>query len=349
MAESEPSLTRTAAVIFGAGASHDSVRFEVEATDANATPPLTDQIFDTSFSRIISRYPDASALAATIKIRLAQGEALERVLRSIADAPAKNRKAQFRQIPLYLRDLFEHVSEAYTRNPTNYSHVVHELLANFTRVAFITLNYDCLLDRVLSAPAVGAPIVDLDGYIRESWMLVKIHGSVNWVRTVEAQRVSGLKGWVPAHDSRYLGALAGLGDAPMTDIVGRQITLLEGAEMARNEMMYYPAIVMPTEGKYQLACPDDHVRQLEDFLGRCTNVLVIGASGKDQDLIELLRRSLGQVVTFHVVEKGDAECERRFNQVRQLAFAPFKKAHHQGFGQFLEAGGLQEFIENGLR
>jgi hypothetical protein len=54
-----------------------------------------------------------------------------------------------------------------------------ERLLRLPYVFFVTLNYDVLLDRRLSA---YHPLLSFDEYVTrdKNWSLIKLHGSVNW-------------------------------------------------------------------------------------------------------------------------------------------------------------------------
>lgn len=99
----------------------------------------------------------------------------------------------------------------------------------------------------------------------------------------------------------------------------------------------------PVEGKYGFACPAAIVQQLEKALGDCSSVLIIGASGKDTDLTDLLARRLGHGLNYHFVghQLETVDAARRFNSVPQLAEAPMPKVHDGGFTGFLAAGFAQ--------
>jgi hypothetical protein len=337
----------SAAVIFGAGASSDCVDLPVEQIVAEARPPLTSGIFDPSFGQFFAPYSDASMLVSTIKAQLRDGLALEAILRDFSQAAALHRRAQFLQLPLYLRDLFTWVGNTYTPNPTNYSHLANELIANFERVVFVTLNYDCLLEKVLSVPSLGGPIRTLEDYNRPRWSLSKLHGSVEWVRRSREILVpTNIQG--DARTSTYLGALTDLAYSHMAldDIFDPEVSMPQHRIMMLEGYLYYPAIVVPVEGKYGFACPVSIVQRLERDLEDCSSVLIVGASGKDTDLIDLLARHLGRVLNYHFVGRGTEtpDAARRFNPaVAQLAQAPMSRIHDNGFTGFL-AGGFAQFV-----
>ncbi len=142
-------------VILGAGASYDCVGEPTSLVNWDYRPPLTEQIFEPRgvFSPIFEHYPQALALASLLR-GASRRDGLEAELRNLADSPQRHIRRQFRQVPLYLRELLGEVGQHFTKAPANYHHLVNRLLDNeFERVAFITLNYDLLLDHSIETSA----------------------------------------------------------------------------------------------------------------------------------------------------------------------------------------------------
>ncbi len=185
---------RTAVAIFGAGASFDSVP---ENAPHPATvlpdfrPLLTDFLFSNRAIRTqyLKEYPAVRDLAATIVRMLPSYDgSLEKVLSAISETSKLHRAAQLVEVPLYLTDLFWKASE-YATPPINYTFLIDQLLDRYDKVAFITLNYDLLLDRALSERTYGGPsFTGMRSYVRDTWALVKLHGSVNWGRRIPIER-----------------------------------------------------------------------------------------------------------------------------------------------------------------
>lgn len=355
-------MSSQAVVILGAGASHDLMDPREEELSANPAykPPLTENVFSSqpSFQRILNNYQDAAALAESIRFRLRkvnytqggnlQGEQLEPLLREFSESSEAHRRKQFREVPLYLQELFGEISDNYAvhdsvrRLPPNYTHLVNELLARFDRVAFVTLNYDLFLEQALSVPSLAGPVSDLSWYhTSKRWMLFKLHGSVNWGRKI-----------LVYPKPRYtLRALEAIGETELEDNLDEEIRLLpERGHLTRwiDQVPYYPAIVVPLEGKYGFSCPPDHVANLTEFLRSSSEILVIGLSGKDADLLDLLKASLSQVINFFLVDNGSESLKETKNRllqgVPQLRPSMFK-GFHNGFTHFVQARGIEQFAQ----
>jgi len=305
-------------VILGAGASHDLVPRGTATVNEHYKPPLTADLFaggNRYRDEILQKYPDALNLAATIRIRTGQqdGDSLETVLKSLSESSDPNIARQFRQVPLYLQELFGTISEHYTELPVNYRYLVtHVLAAHFEKVAFVTLNYDLLLDKAIEA-FTAESIDSLKAYVRPAnkWMLVKLHGSVNW-----ATRLTNGMGGHPRNDTGVLTAVQALRGA--SAIHGPLKYLSHHDERLggpTGDDLLYPAIAIPVEGKYEYVCPDEHVTALEEFLSSCEDFLIIGTSGKDRDLLDLLNDNITRCSNFAIV--GQADVESTYRQFRK--------------------------------
>lgn len=351
-------MSKRALVVLGAGASTDLISIQVGGVNDELRPPLTSELFDQRFSTILDRYPRARSLAAIVLDRLSRDEALEAILRDLAESKEPHIVRQYQEIPLYLQELFGTVSEGYCSEPVNYSRLVNRFLASdFERIAFITLNYDTLLDQALETIDVAGDIRDMDGYIRDNWMLVKLHGSVNWGRLLLLP-----KEWrVDLREThrRSLQATA-LGESPSAEYLAAEIpnvlSLLEKkVEMQEGysdrgrkvwEDFYYPAMTIPVEGKSGFSCPPEHVQALQEFLPTCQNVLIIGVSGKDDDLLALLKEHLPQCDTVSLVadtESATRDVARRFREVPQLAGAVKGGMYGEGISTFIRKRDLDKF------
>lgn len=106
-------------------------------------PPLTSELFGPpmettgrrgeTFQGILEEYPGAKSLASQISIRVSGGEPLEKVLGSLKESGEKLIVRDFRQVPLYLQALLGRVSDAYTSEPVNYTHLMYHVLGSAFR------------------------------------------------------------------------------------------------------------------------------------------------------------------------------------------------------------------------
>jgi len=181
----------------------------------------------------------------------------------------------------------------------------------------------------------------MDDYIRANWLLVKLHGSVNWGRKVRrpAQRRSSLS-LDPLANIAIPSTVSpdSLAESPSAEFLANRFpnvrNLLDKTVSQREgyrdhsrrdgEDFYYPAMTIPVEGKSGFSGPPDHIQALQEFLPTCQNVLIIGVSGKDDDLLALLKEHLPQCDTVSLVadtESATRDVARRFGEVPHLAGA----------------------------
>jgi hypothetical protein len=111
---------------------------------------------------------------------------------------------------------------------------------------------------------------------------------------------------------------------------------------------YYPVIAVPVENKGQFICPAEHQEVAASVLEDCIALLVVGASGKDLDVLSLLREHLNRCEVFHLVA-GPSDAEevktRYFAGVPQLQQTVFS-VHDGGFTEYLRGGNLEYFLSH---
>lgn len=331
--------------------------------DSNYTPPLTKDLFwaNPVTGRILDSYPGARTLAGSIRYDLQKGEGLESILLRLRDAEDLPRAQQFPEVPLFLQDLFGKISENYTSLPVNYARLADMLFkedSGFESIAFVTLNYDTLLEKVLAPDYLGKPIGDMGSYITRRCLLVKLHGSVDWAERLDLNIVKpGIQAF---SREEYLALIrarknAGLRSARTGDISLRSPTnLWEDAPPPQPIEVYYPALSAPL-GEYEPVCPSNHIDALKEFLSGCRNVLAIGVSGSGEDLLKLLEENLPQDVhSFWLIDQGEDNAERAYQnfvtRCSQLRMKFPRKALADGFTGFIlsEDWGLEKFVTGSI-
>jgi hypothetical protein len=339
-------LAKKLCVILGAGASYDCVGEATSLVNWEYRPPVTDEIFEAraAFSPILEHYPKALSLASMLR-RAVQRDGLEAALRGLADSSDSHIQRQFRQIPLYLRELLGEVGAHFTNAPANYQYLVNRLLSDdFERVAFVTLNYDLLLDRCIET-AASHTFATMDDYLPPgaNWLLVKLHGSVNWgYRLV---------------DVKYVGVdrpsvLKLIDEIDLAEHVASEAEVLEGHQHAwKNKGQvtdnYFPAIAVPVDNKYEPVCPSGHWEALQKFIAECPNYLIVGTSAKDEDLLSLLRGRLQVSKSVCCVVGKDVE-DATETYFRLTKSTTIWDAHPLvgDFTEFVSSGSLDAFLES---
>lgn len=187
-------------VIFGAGASFDSVPSNPPKEDSlrspsvwtlnkhSNRPPLANQLFEerSMFAETLERYP--SCLAIVPHLRHLGDRLLEEVLEqfqmeAVSYAPGHQQLAAVRY---YLHEMLWACGEAWLREAhgvTNYRTLLDEI-NRFRKpdeiVSLVTFNYDTLLEPRLED--LGFKMNQISDYIDQHphYKLFKLHGSVNW-------------------------------------------------------------------------------------------------------------------------------------------------------------------------
>jgi hypothetical protein len=339
---------RFLAVIVGAGASFDCV------TDSDVSPlwrpPLAKALFENrspTFTEILAQYPGAENLADQIRSGLANQINLETILRRFSESPNTRTRRDIRHVPLYLQHLIGDVSEFYIKvGGSAFQTLVRTLdESDYTKVLYLTVNYDLFLDRALERH-YRFKFQNLSDYVRrpEKWSLVKLHGSVQWFRKILNQH-SG------SNDVSAL--LAELSDQELR--FGDVVELLDGHKGAHRFRrsddgpmeFWYPALAAPVEGKKDFMCPDEHVQTAQAFLRRCSDFVFFGFSGLDAHVLALLKQ-VPCVKRFTVVTEDQATARETIERIcaanSQFEVVP-AEFPSVGFGNFMRMGRLDAFLE----
>jgi hypothetical protein len=342
-------------VILGAGAPFDLIPAaggrRLGAAIDELWPPLTKDIFQVNrhTTEVLGKYPGAAGLVGSIRVDLHAERPLEPLLMELSRVTEGPRARQFPEIPLYLQDLFARISRDFTDQPINYARLADRLFASnagFERMAFLTLNYDTLLEKVLVPSYLGQNITSLESYMGGKCLLVKLHGSVDWVRPLDLNASEHIV------LSRYLEIIGGLGNANLPSALQKDIALRRPEDTRWSDdgrRLYYPALSVPL-GEYTPVCPSYHLVELTRFLETCTNILVIGVSGRDFDLLRLLEANLPQQVWSFALVDGNRDAairarENFLDAVPRLRTCRVLQTHSDGFSSFILGDGLERYIE----
>lgn len=278
-------------VILGAGASFDCTSKSL-VSDINFEPPQMKDLFSDrrSFVKLQVKYPRLNAASTEIRARTsADSVSIENFIRdTYLDTEVLEDKRAYYEIPLYLQELLYEVSKNYTRTPEHYQLLVSVInRSGIAKVAYVTLNYDLLLDQVLEE-TLGFAVNSIDSYISDNkkWCLYKLHGSVNW-----GYKISPSPQDANEKDG-FIGALRNI-DVSKVD---RSTTHLRHGDLnsyrfaSSPSCLFYPALSVPVGSQDELTCPKEHTENLsaqiksEDRI----DLLVIGYSGNDKEVINTL-------------------------------------------------------------
>jgi len=339
-----------ACVILGAGASLDVRNEGSPIMNGTLTPPLAKELFDfqkrEAFWNFIAEHHGARVVAQNLAVEMKSPDFnLEESLRHYAFHDDVQYQQHYKDVPAYLRDLLQAVSYRYTNNPSGHIRLVTELLAEHAHeLLFLVLNYDDFLEQALHScyPSTYgfSNMSDYTAPDRQA-KVVKLHGSIDWFTAMPGQEQWRLL--VDKHDISVKPAEDAI-------LVVKNVTSLTSTLENGNRL--YPLLTAPLAGKgmTDMVCPTSHLDAATEFLHDCNKFLVIGTSGLDTDLLELLDMTINPEVdhTLHVVGlkgSGKETHSRLSSHVRAFSTftPPFQKIFEKGYQEYLYASGLSSF------
>jgi hypothetical protein len=335
-------------VVLGAGASHactsEDLRQRIPSLAGVEKPPLVTGLFSPSqVDDILRQYPQAQAAGADIRRAGDESLAIEDWIRENyrdSDDPAD--RVAFASIAYYLQHLLLSVSDKFRNQPDNYDLLIRDLLRKFEEVVFITLNYDTLLDRRLHERG-GWREATVNSYISDDrWSLIKLHGSVNWGR--------GIRDMEGALDTYQLPPtlLADDSQGPVEVFpLDWSVDQLRTVSREGLNRPYFPALAVPAGPSEQVLCPDAHLQHLEGKLHDSAEIdlLVIGYSGTDQQIVRLLNEA-GKPIRSLVIVDRDLETSGKIADTLSsaLQIPRVSDGWPAGFESFVQAGGARRYI-----
>ena len=320
-------------VILGAGASRGSAEY-----GTRLRPPLTIDLFDEAvYGEQLRAYDLAHQAGRFIsqERRLDDTLGLEQALHSLRTSQFEHHRQMALAVPPYLQDLLHAVSAQHYSEAFRYDRLIERLL-RLEFVCFITLNYDVLLDRRLNAHYT---LATLDDYIstHKNWWLIKPHGSVNWFHPASHQ-------FQPAAPPKYLGweeheFECELPTASLAEIRGS----FDGMETSR-----YPALAIPEGPDDRLVMPEKHAAHVRARLGSAHQIdlLVIGYSGLDTKVLDLLRSTEPDVRYLTIVDRGHDSAIAVRDRLRERGFTWVWEYLAPGdFAGWTDGGGLDTLVD----
>ncbi len=329
---------KTLTVVIGAGASNGCVGSGAQVQQ-DFLPPLTSELFGArpAFNAILRKYPRVEALSDEIRTKLGQGETVESLLRSFSEENSLVLKKPYWEIAYYLQELLGEVSTHYIQSPTTkFSTLFHLIMrSNLERVLFLTLNYDQLLEKAISG-LIRHKFHELSHYFPsgQKWMLLKIHGSVDW--GFEIRNYTGKAGKASA----MLDALSELDLAKEINFLGGY----QDEQRCRERRWFYPALAIPLGQEKNNVCLNSQIDSSREFIRDCHAFLILGYSGLDLDLLHLL----GAAEKVLCVTVVDRDRNAAMDVWKRLAgsFPTLSKPeiYPKGFSDFVSSGEAEKFL-----
>jgi hypothetical protein len=328
-------------VIFGAGASYDSV--EEGRIDPDRRPPLAAQLFAMNrFGEAVNRYRESGVLVHRLDEAVREEKNVENALEqevATAEQGHEHRKRQLIALRYYLRLVVGDTTVTWGNRAswtTNYSSLLDriELWRGplRERVLLVTFNYDLLLDEACLR-VLGLTFPDIESYTAGTdYKLFKPHGSVDW--------------------SRVLYFLPGNGENPDSDfdnVMAHAVVVFDSLKEGRphgqvapvvrggsRNVAALPALAVPTHSKTTFECPLEHLEILRRELAEVDRVLVVGWRGQENHFVKLLNEFLPEGVSGLVASGSSAAAHETAmslgNRVPRLALEPTD----HGFSQLVK-------------
>jgi hypothetical protein len=278
-------------VIFGAGASYDSVpHFAPKKSSYEENrPPLANELFDDrpAFVNIMTRFPAMLPLVSRLRGGVQVEHQLARFLDDAKTYPLRHQ--QLAAIRYYLHVMLWDLTGSWFNHHkgiTNYGDFLDEIerwrCQSGEQVCFVTFNYDLMLDQAMQA-VLGFQVNDITSYINQGkYTLIKLHGSVNWGRIIDGD----LPKTIGSHD--YLIHKAS--ELKLSD----HYSLVTSAPMLRDptQSLVFPALAIPIAKKDAFECPMQHIEVLASVLPKVTKLITIGWRATEEEFINMLRMRL---------------------------------------------------------
>ena len=363
-------------VIFGAGASYDSVSSlpppppsgfvppglpPPRPLDNDDRPPLANELFDNrrEFVSVMDKFPQCKPIIS--RLRSGNVEQELEVLQEEAEEYGI-RHSQLAALRFYLQSNIwgceNRWEQRVARGITNYlslldcierwrdrtSNGEEVVLGGYRRVCLVTFNYDTLLEKALDVHRV--PTGDIDSYVSGPvYQIVKVHGSVNWVREV-ANRFPG----VGEDDQKCVRYLIDHAHELQISSTYRVIRGPGVGFVRETRMAAFPAIAIPVERSKSFECPDQHLQALQRSLPSVSKLLIVGWRGAERHFIDLLKNRLPPNTPGLVVARshkdGKAVVENLAPLRLRLMLPP---PTIQGFSRFLqERDFVYQFLQPGF-
>lgn len=336
-------------VVFGAGASYDSVsatplpsggELQEFGVDREVTSrlPLANQLFKPIpiFSRVLDRFPQAAPLFPVLEnsARTMGVEArLEEYQTEAKTHP--HRVVQLASLRFYLREIIEQAQSRWLkhqRSRLNHITLIDEIECgrNGDDVLLVTFNYDTLIEIALEV--VGMKIRTMADYVTAyPYKLIKLHGSVDWGRAVDFP----IRQWDPATQSM-----------PAADIISAASKWTFSQDYVRMDNysdtgsmgdVYVPAIAVPVVEKSDFECPPSHLNTLKAMLPEVDRILTVGWAGNEKHFLRLLKSGLRIPPAISAVCGSETLSAETVEKLLSSGF-PFGQTHAfpQGFSQFIE-------------
>ena len=339
-------------VIFGAGASYDSVAARrpsgAQSGDLHDRMPLAHQLFDDrpGFIEDLNRFPECKRIVQELRVPRTGGQFEEflRKLQSEADT-YPDRHIQLAAIRFYLRNMLWRCEDRWFdqhHGVTNYSNLLDQLnmwVPKQQKILLVTFNYDRMLERALEQ--FGCSFKEISEYTQHPrFKLFKLHGSVNWGRRV----LNYLGEWKEQNHKNH-ETMKELIQRASSLMLSDQYKVIDHPDVVVNGgAVYFPALALPIDKKQGFDCPQTHLDLLCQDLKDVIRIMTIGWRGSEAHFLELLKTNLPRSASLMVVAKDGTESHDIGKHLESNGIVQALTAYPGGFSDFVPSRNGEKFL-----
>lgn len=297
-------------VVFGAGASHDLTALHPAPARSDHRPPTTDQLFteEDRYLSAVGRFPYVGALITDVQQALAAAKtkdeviSVEQILDGMKQRSDERRsprlQRQLMALRYYLQDVIGTTTRKFADDVAGRTN--HQTLFNRIdewreenpeeSVCLVTFNYDTLIERACRE-VLGRRFDTIDDYGQGPYILLKLHGSVNWLQpiSINAERLPRWMGGTP--EQMRLQLIEHAGEYEVDERIFAVADDPNAIQVRGNFAV--PAIAIPVQAKRSLVCPPpDFATRLQLCLPDTTRLMMIGWRAAEETVLGLCRGNL---------------------------------------------------------
>jgi hypothetical protein len=314
-------------VIFGAGASFDS-HFHYYENDFNHIwrPPLANELFaprSDSFLKIYNNYYGVKSLLPGLNVK----EDLEDYFDQLWNKAKIENNSEVLSLIVNLvyaiQELMLVISEKNKEiGLSNYSAIVNQayLYSNLKKqdVAFVSFNYDLLLENAISEVYVGkqSPLKHFDNYTNNKIKLFKPHGSANWGKKIKRKIIreseSNQKYFYEfKYDFDRIEQMLE-SDFELVNSDSKKKTLTNSLYDETDFDYFFPQLLLPMKNKDEFIMPESQIKLLEELTPKVSEILIIGWKGNEEKFNTLLQNCLkDRDVSITIVSSENSDVRYR--------------------------------------
>lgn len=354
-------------VVFGAGASYDSVLnlpppvpshaaqsnfgspgLIERASHEDSRPPLANQLFDDRgiFVQVMNQYAACKPLINLLRGNIQVERQLAKFEEEAKTFPPRH--SQLAAIRYYLHHMLWNCQsnwENYHHGITNYVTFLDAIdrwrYEHNEQVCYVTFNYDTMVERSMLG-LWGCAFDNLEAYTSNPrFKLIKLHGSIDWGLQLNNFQLR----WTPTeiiNDASIKGIDV---SQEYRKVVRLPVTFGDGS-------FGFPALAIPVEKKSEFVCPPEHLEALADVLPRVTKIITVGWRATEQHFLTMLKKRLTGLDIYNVdlmVVSGDTKGVAQTSENLDLIHQPHAQRYdtvETGFsGLIRDISRLEKFLQ----